>query len=76
VKVGNASANKDQSAIDLPIEITADANLGLIQLELIAKLKFNGIDLQTKGNVSIMINESPAAPEEPPAAPEEPPAAN
>ena len=27
VKVGNASANKDQSAIDLPIEITADANL-------------------------------------------------
>ena len=75
VKVGNASANKDQSAIDLPIEITADANLGLIQLELIAKLKFNGIDLQTKGNVSIMINESPAAPEEPPAAPEEPPAA-
>jgi len=42
---------------------------------LIAKLKFNGIDLQTKGNVSIKIIEPPAAPEEPPAAPEEPPAA-
>ena len=75
LKVAEASANKDQSAIDLPIEITADANLGLIHLELIAKLKFNGIDLQTKGNVSIKITEPPAAPEEPPAAPEEPPAA-
>ena len=75
VKVVEVSANKDQSAIDLPIEIMADANLGLIELELIAKLKFNGIDLQTKGNVSIKIIEPPAAPEEPPMAPEEPPTA-
>ena len=76
VKVMEASANKDQSIINLPIEVAADADLGLIQLELIAKLKFNGIDLQTKGNVSIEITEPPAAPEEPPAAPEEPPAAS
>ena len=75
VKLMEGSANKDQSVINLPVEVAADAKSGLIELELIAKLKFNGIDLQTKGNVSVKITEPPAAPEEPPAAPEEPPAA-
>ena len=43
VKVMEASANKDQSIINLPIEVAVDADLGLIQLELIAKLKFNSL---------------------------------
>ncbi len=80
VKLMEGSANKDQSVINLPVEIANDADNGLIELELVAKLKFNGIDLQTKGNVTVKVTAPPeepvAPPEEPVAPPEKPSAAN
>jgi len=39
---------KDQHQVKIPIEVKPDASAGLVKLEAIAKLKFNGIDLQSK----------------------------
>ncbi|MFP6872742.1 MAG: hypothetical protein VCA55_04460 [Verrucomicrobiales bacterium] len=56
---------KDQTQAKIVIEAKADAPAGVSRLEVIAKLKFNGIDLQTKTPVELNITEPAPAPPDP-----------
>ncbi len=56
---------KDQKQGKIVIEAKADAPAGALEFEVIAKLKFNGIDLQAKAPVKLKITEPVPAPPDP-----------
>ncbi|MCP4848055.1 MAG: hypothetical protein GY899_08935 [Verrucomicrobiaceae bacterium] len=60
-----ATVAKEQTQAKVVIEAKADASVGELEVELIAKLKFNGIDLQSKAPVKMNISEPAPDPPNP-----------
>jgi hypothetical protein len=69
VTAQNATIAKDQDTVKVPIEIKPDAPAGVLGFETIAKLKFNGIDLQSSTPSEIKVVDSAAATQDPAPAP-------